>query len=77
MNLGNSGWGIVVGWLIWIVIIPFTIEILQTVLLNNKQGTFFIANSRTVQILTHCDTHWGVMICSNYVCDTRNPYARI
>ena len=29
MNLGRSGWGIMIGWAVWVVILPLVIEILE------------------------------------------------
>lgn len=29
MKLGNEGWGILVGWTLWVIILPLFIEILQ------------------------------------------------
>jgi hypothetical protein len=36
MNLGNNGTGIMVGWTIWVFILPLIIEILEILCINKK-----------------------------------------
>ena len=39
MNLGRSGWGIMIGWCLWVVILPLVIEIFE-LLLESRSGKF-------------------------------------
>jgi hypothetical protein len=38
MNLGRNGWGIMIGWTIWIVIVPLIVEISQILFIDDKKG---------------------------------------
>ncbi|CAF0906542.1 unnamed protein product [Brachionus calyciflorus] len=38
INLGKIGWGLMIGWTIWIVILPVILEILQLVFSSEKNG---------------------------------------
>lgn len=37
MNLGRSGWGIMIGWSLWVVILPLAIEFYD-LLFENRSG---------------------------------------
>ena len=37
MNLGTSGWGIMIGWSLWVVILPLAIEFYD-LLFENRSG---------------------------------------
>ena len=43
MNLGRNGWGLVVGWALWSILLPLIIEILTEVIEGlNKNKTYEI-----------------------------------
>ncbi len=41
MNLGSNGTGIMIGWTLWVFLIPIIIEIFG-ILTKNKKGYFFL-----------------------------------
>jgi hypothetical protein len=41
VNLGTIGWGIMIGWVVWVVILPLTLEIFQY-LFSKQKGKFMI-----------------------------------
>jgi hypothetical protein len=42
MNLNSSGWGTMIGWTLWVIILPLVIEIIQLVIPQNKSKYNFI-----------------------------------
>jgi uncharacterized membrane protein len=38
MNLGSMGWGIMIGWTIWIIIFPLILEITQAFFFRKRSG---------------------------------------
>ena len=54
MNLGRIGWGLVVGWALWSILLPLTIEILTEIIegLNkNKSYEIEMDNPRRDEII--------------------------
>ncbi|RNA38380.1 hypothetical protein BpHYR1_042958, partial [Brachionus plicatilis] len=48
MNLGNEGWGIMVGWTLWVIILPLLIEIIQLTCSNSKSDSYELKADETV-----------------------------
>jgi hypothetical protein len=45
MNLGRSGWGIMIGWTLWVFILPLFLEIFEVLFLTKTRSeTYKIAN---------------------------------
>ena len=36
MNMGQSGWGIMIGWTIWVIVLPILLEIVQVLFTTTK-----------------------------------------
>lgn len=40
MNLGRVGWGLMIGWTIWCIIMPLIIEITKQIIIIKRRGKF-------------------------------------
>ena len=42
MNLGTNGWGVMIGWTIWILALPFILEIFKFLESSDKKSNILI-----------------------------------